>query len=309
MAGLFGPHPSSTRPRRAYLGALNEFRASTCSNWSTTCSTSPSWAPVAGAGAGPDRHRAAAAGVAELFSPARPRRRRRDRLGGGRPAADGDGRRRAAAPDSVQLGRQRGEDDLGRRGADHRRAARRDGAAGHPALHRRRHGAGPRGRGPGAASSRSSSRPRPAIKAGGAGLGLAIVKRLAEAFGGRVGVDSQPGQGARFWFEAGFALAPVQDMLPSPLKGLVVAVASAQAMVREAALLQIRASGGRAQLYDSLDAAARRAPSRGGDPGRSRSTSPRRSRPRTDRRCLGAGEARRARGGRAVPSRRATPAG
>jgi signal transduction histidine kinase len=35
----------------------------------------------------------------------------------------------------------------------------------------------------------------------GAGLGLAIVKTMIEAQDGRVGLESAPGQGARFWFE------------------------------------------------------------------------------------------------------------
>jgi two-component system OmpR family sensor kinase/two-component system sensor histidine kinase BaeS len=35
---------------------------------------------------------------------------------------------------------------------------------------------------------------------GGSGLGLAITRYLVEAQGGRIGVESQPGQGTRFWF-------------------------------------------------------------------------------------------------------------
>jgi signal transduction histidine kinase len=35
----------------------------------------------------------------------------------------------------------------------------------------------------------------------GTGIGLAIVQKGVERMGGRVGVESQAGQGSRFWFE------------------------------------------------------------------------------------------------------------
>ena len=35
----------------------------------------------------------------------------------------------------------------------------------------------------------------------GTGIGLAIVRKAAERMGGKVGVESEPGQGSRFWLE------------------------------------------------------------------------------------------------------------
>jgi signal transduction histidine kinase len=38
-------------------------------------------------------------------------------------------------------------------------------------------------------------------ESGGTGIGLAIVKRAVERMGGKVGVETQPGRGSRFWID------------------------------------------------------------------------------------------------------------
>ncbi|KRA57560.1 histidine kinase [Caulobacter sp. Root656] len=94
---------------------------------------------------------------------------------------------------------------------------------------------------------------------GGAGLGLAIVARLAGAMNGEAGVGGELGQGADFWFEAPFEVVPTPPV-ELPLAGRAVAIASPNAMIREAALRQVRASGGQALAGETVAEALKGAP-------------------------------------------------
>jgi two-component system, sensor histidine kinase and response regulator len=70
---------------------------------------------------------------------------------------------------------------------------------------------------------------------GGTGLGLSIVKELVSLMSGEIGVESQPGQGARFWFTVRLARSaePVAPdrLIERPLRLLVVDSNSVSAQV------------------------------------------------------------------------------
>ena len=61
--------------------------------------------------------------------------------------------------------------------------------------------------------------PTAAPTTGVEGMGIAICQHLATGMGGRIGVDSEPGTGSRFWVEAPFGLPTEKELAGGGISG------------------------------------------------------------------------------------------
>lgn len=89
-------------------------------------------------------------------------------------------------------------------------------------------------------------------KYGGSGLGLTIAEKLVRAMDGEIGVDSEPGQGSRFWFSIGLNPArSASQTLPPVLAGKRVLIISANRTLGEVLQRQCQSLAMLAQTCNS----------------------------------------------------------
>ncbi|HVR54914.1 MAG TPA: PAS domain S-box protein, partial [Pseudorhodoferax sp.] len=99
-------------------------------------------------------------------------------------------------------------------------------------------------------------------KYGGTGLGLTISKRLVEAMGGSIGVDSTPGEGSRFWFQLSLpetdraSLAPATTPAPqaqehAPLRGVRLLLAEDNEINQQIAVELLESAGASVAVADN----------------------------------------------------------